>query len=122
MSRSSGSPRSDGRSLLGREIPAGALGELGGKLGLELGAHLPPDELAATVLRTGRPMPFGGPEPLTLKRALVNGSQRLELAGFSAARLRLVQGAGLLHRDHPLPDAAVRAGGRRRAGAGAAGS
>jgi predicted RNA methylase len=77
----------DGRSLLGREIPAGALGELGSKLGLELGVALPPDDLAATVLRTGRPMPFAGPEPLTLKRSLVNGSQRLEIVGFSAARL-----------------------------------
>jgi predicted RNA methylase len=77
----------DGRSLLGREIAAAALGELGSKLGLEIGIDLPPDELVATVLRTGRALPFGGPEPLTLKRSLVNGSQRLELAGFSAARL-----------------------------------
>jgi len=77
----------DGRSLLGREIAAIALAELGSKLGLELSVHLPADELAATVLRTGRPMPFAGPEPLTLKRSLVNGSQRLEIAGFSAARL-----------------------------------
>ena len=77
----------DGRSLLGREIAVGALAELGGKLGLELSPVLPPDELAATVLRTGRPLPFCGPEPLTLKRSLVNGSQRLELTGFSAARL-----------------------------------
>lgn len=77
----------DGRSLLGREIPIGALGELGSRLGLELGIALPPDELAATVLRTGRPLPLTGPEPLTLRRSLVNGSQRLELAGFSAARL-----------------------------------
>ncbi len=77
----------DGRSLLGREIAAGALAELGSKLGLELGLDLPPDELAATVLRTGRPLPFKGPEPLTLRRSFVNGSQRLELAGYSAARL-----------------------------------
>ena len=45
----------DGRSLLGREIPAGALGELGSKLGLEIGIALPPDELAATVLRSTAP-------------------------------------------------------------------
>ncbi len=77
----------DGRSLLGREIPMAALGELGARLGLDLGRDLAPDELAATVLRTGKPLPVAGPEPLTLKRALVNGSQRLELAGFTAARL-----------------------------------
>jgi hypothetical protein len=77
----------DGRSLLGREIAAVALGELGSKLGLELGVELPPDELAATVLRTGRSLPFAGPESLTLKRSLVNGKQRLEIGGFSASRL-----------------------------------
>jgi hypothetical protein len=77
----------DGRALLGREIPAGALDQLGGKLGLDLGVRLAPDELAATVLRTGRPLPLAGPEPLTLRRSLVNGSQRLELVGFSGARL-----------------------------------
>jgi hypothetical protein len=32
-------------------------------------------------------MQLEGPEHLTLKRSLVNGSQRLELTGWSAARL-----------------------------------
>jgi hypothetical protein len=77
----------DGRSLLGREIAMVHLGELGAKLGLDVSLELPPDELAATVLRTGKPLPFKGPEELSLKRSLVNGSQRLELTGFSAARL-----------------------------------
>jgi hypothetical protein len=39
------------------------------------------------VLRSGKPLPFRGVEELILKRSLVNGSQRLELAGFVAARL-----------------------------------
>lgn len=77
----------DGRSLLGREIPAASLAELGTKLGLDFSLDVPPDELAATVLRSGRPLPFRGVEELILKRSLVNGSQRLELAGFSPARL-----------------------------------
>jgi hypothetical protein len=77
----------DGRSLLGREIPAAAIPDLGTKLGLDISLDVPPDELASTVLRTGKPLPFRGPEELTLKRSLVNGSQRLELAGFSPARL-----------------------------------
>jgi hypothetical protein len=77
----------DGCSLLGREIPMGALPELGKRLGLKVSIDLPPDELAATVLRTGRPLPFCGLEDLTLKRSSVNGSHRLELAGFSPARL-----------------------------------
>jgi len=77
----------DGRSLLGREIPAASITELGAKLGLEVSLDMSPDELAATVLRTGKTLPFRGPEELVLKRSLVNGSQRLELAGFAPARL-----------------------------------
>lgn len=77
----------DGRSLLGREIPAALLGELGTRLGLDVSLEIPPDELAAAVLRSGKPLPFRGHDELILKRALVNGSQRLELAEFEAARL-----------------------------------
>jgi protein strawberry notch len=84
----------DGQTLLGREIPAGYLGELGKKLGFEAEIAIPLDELAATVLRTGRPLPFAGPERLELRRALVNGSERLELAGFSAARLAWYKAQG----------------------------
>jgi predicted RNA methylase len=77
----------DGRSLLGREIPAGSLAGLGKRLGLDLDPALPPSEIAATVLRTGRPLPFTGPDTLEVKRSLVNGSQRLELIGFEPRRL-----------------------------------
>jgi predicted RNA methylase len=84
----------DGRSLLGREIPSVHLSELGAKLGLDISLSMPPDELAATVLRTGRPLPVQGPEALTLKRSLVNGSQRLELAGFTGARLSWYKAQG----------------------------
>ena len=44
-------------------------------------------DLVEAVLATGRPLEVKTREPLTLKRSLVNGSQRLELAGWSAARL-----------------------------------
>ncbi|MGE5564277.1 MAG: strawberry notch C-terminal domain-containing protein, partial [Bacillota bacterium] len=84
----------DGRTLLGREIPIAYLGELGSKLGFDTVAAVPPDALADAVLRTGRLMPLDGPEPLVLKRALVNGSQRLEIAGFSAARLAWYKAQG----------------------------
>jgi predicted RNA methylase len=77
----------NGQSLLGREVPVASLGELGGKLGLDMTLDVSPDELAATVLRTGKPMPCPGLDSLMLKRSLVNSSQRLELAGFSPARL-----------------------------------
>ena len=77
----------DGRSLLGREVSAVHLHEFGAKLGFGVALDIAADELAATVLRTGKSLPFRGVEQLTLKRSLVNGSQRLELSGFSAARL-----------------------------------
>jgi hypothetical protein len=83
-----------GQSLLGREIPATALADLGTKLGLDVSLELPPDEIAAIVLRTGKPLPFRAMEDLVLKRALVNGSQRLELTGFSAARLAWYKAQG----------------------------
>ena len=103
----------DGRSLLGREIPAASLAELGAKLGLDVSLDLPPDELAATVLRTGKPLPFRGvedahPEALAGQRQPAPRACRLR-----ARAPLLVQGAGLFHRDHPLPDPAVRA---RRSG------
>jgi hypothetical protein len=77
----------DGRSLLGREIPAASLGELGTKLGLDVSIDMSPDELVTAVLRSGKSLPFRGVEELVVKRSLVNGSQRLELAGFAPARL-----------------------------------
>ena len=84
----------DGRTLLGREIPAAYLGELGTKLGLDISLDVPPDELAATVMRSGKPLPLRSVEELVLKRSLVNGSQRLELAGFSPARLAWYKAQG----------------------------
>lgn len=84
----------DGRSLLGREVASIHLPELAAKLGLDISLDLPLDELADTVLRTGKPLPFNGVEALVLKRSLVNSSQRLELQGFSAARLAWYKAQG----------------------------
>jgi hypothetical protein len=77
----------DGRSLLGREVPVHCVPELCRALGLEGGHKLSADEIVQAVLAAGRSMQLDGPEKLTLKRSLVNGSQRLELTGWSAARL-----------------------------------
>jgi hypothetical protein len=84
----------DGHSLLGREIPASSLPDLGARLGLDFAIHVPAAELADLVLRSGRPMKVRGPEDLILKRSLVNGSQRLELGGFSASRLSWYKAQG----------------------------
>ena len=84
----------DGRTLLGREVPTACLGDLAAKLGLDIDLIVPPDELAAMVLRTGKPMALHGVEDLLLKRSLVNGSQRLELTGFAAVRLSWYKAQG----------------------------
>jgi len=78
---------SDGRSLLGREVPVNCVPELCKALGLDAGPAISPDQLVQTVLATGRAMEVKSREALTLKRSLVNGAQRLELTGWSAARL-----------------------------------
>ena len=77
----------DGRSLLGREVPLHCVPELCRALGLEREQTLSAEDIVQTVLATGRPMEFVGREQLMVKRSLVNGSQRIELTGWSAARL-----------------------------------
>ncbi|ASJ92018.1 bifunctional class I SAM-dependent methyltransferase/DEAD/DEAH box helicase [Porphyrobacter sp. CACIAM 03H1] len=77
----------DGRSLLGREVPAHCVPALCRALGLEREQTLSADEIVQTVLATGRAMEFAGREQLMVKRSLVNGSQRIELTGWSVARL-----------------------------------
>jgi predicted RNA methylase len=83
-----------GNSLLGRRIPAAFLSELGAKLGLDRLLAIEPREIASSVLGSGRPAPVPGIEQLVLKRSLVNGSQRLELAGFAASRLAWYKAQG----------------------------
>ena len=77
----------DGRSLLGREVPLHCVPELCRALGLEREQTLSADDIVQTVLATGRAMEFAGREQLMVKRSLVNGSQRIELTGWSAVRL-----------------------------------
>ena len=77
----------DGRSLLGREVPVHSVPELCRALGLEREQTLSADDIIQTVLANGRAMELAGREKLMVKRSLVNGSQRLELTGWSVARL-----------------------------------
>jgi hypothetical protein len=77
----------DGRSLLGREVPLHCVPEFCQALGLESEHAFSAEQVVEAVLAAGRPMQVKGRETLTLKRSLVNGTQRLELAGWSAARL-----------------------------------
>lgn len=77
----------DGRSMLGREVPLHCVPELCQALGLESEQAFSAEQIANAVIASGRPMQVKAREPLTLKRSLVNGAQRLELSGWSAARL-----------------------------------
>ncbi len=77
----------DGRSLLGREVPAIHIPDLAKSLGIEIDLEIGVEELVAMVFRTGKAMPFVGVEPLVVKRSLVNGNQRFELTGWSPVRL-----------------------------------
>ena len=77
----------DGRSLLGREVPAHCVPDLCRALGLERDQTLSADDIVQTVLATGRAMEFAGREKLMVKRSLVNASQRIELTGWGVARL-----------------------------------
>ncbi|WP_168452277.1 strawberry notch-like NTP hydrolase domain-containing protein [Sphingopyxis microcysteis] len=77
----------DGRSLLGREVPVHCVTDLCRALGLEREQTLSADDIVQSVLATGRTMEFAGREKLMVKRSLVNGSHRIELTGWSVARL-----------------------------------
>jgi hypothetical protein len=78
---------SDGRSLLGREVPVPCVPELCRVLGLEREQTLSAEDIVQSVLATGRAMEIAAREQLLVKRSLVNGVQRLELTGWSVARL-----------------------------------
>lgn len=84
----------DGRSLLGREVPLHCVPELCQALGLESDQAFSTEQLAEAVLGSGRSMAVKAREALTLKRSLVGGAQRLELTGWSAARLDWYKAAG----------------------------
>jgi len=77
----------DGRSRLGREVPLHCVPQLCRALGLEREQTFSAEDIVQTVLATGRAMEFAGREQLMVKRSLVNGSQRIELTGWSVARV-----------------------------------
>lgn len=78
---------SDGRSLLGREVPGIHVPDLAKALGIDIALDIGADELAGLVVKSGKAMPLTSVEPLVVKRALVNANQRIELTGWSPARL-----------------------------------
>lgn len=77
----------DGRSLLGRIVPAEAVNTLLDKLGLGDRIALSADQLVEAALG-GKVVPIDAAGGLRLKRSRVNGEQRLEILGFDPRALR----------------------------------
>jgi hypothetical protein len=75
-----------GASVLGRAVPPGELEAFGRKLGLDIEVQLAPSELVRLVQKSGKVQPVGR-SGLSLKRAVVGSTARLELVGWVAARL-----------------------------------
>jgi hypothetical protein len=76
----------DGRSLLGRIVPAEAVNMLLDKLGLGDRIALTPDQLVEAALG-GKVVPIDALSGTSLKRSRVNGEQRLEILGFDPRSL-----------------------------------
>ena len=84
----------DGRSIIGREVLAIDLAMVAEAFGLSAVAGPEPGEIGALVFASGRPQAFASHDALTVKRSLVGGDQRIELTGFSPARLDWYKGKG----------------------------
>lgn len=83
----------DGRSLLGRIVPAEVVNTLLDKLGLGDRIALSADQLVDAALG-GKVVPIDAATGLSLKRSRVNGEQRLEILGFDPRALPLWKAKG----------------------------
>lgn len=83
----------DGRSMLGRIVPADAVNTLLDNLGLGGAIQLTANEMIQAAL-SGKVVPIDALRGLSLKRARVNGEQRLEIVGFEARALPAYKAKG----------------------------
>jgi hypothetical protein len=77
----------DGTSIIGREVAAADIAKVSETFGLGSAMLPTPGELAALVLASGTAQTLQSHDQLTVKRSLVGGEQRIELAGFAPDRL-----------------------------------
>jgi hypothetical protein len=84
----------DGQSIIGREVLDIDLAAIAETFGLSGVAGPAPDQIGDLVLASGKPLGLASHDPLTVKRSLVGGEQRLELTGFSPDRLDWYKGKG----------------------------
>ncbi|RSU72124.1 methylase [Sphingomonas sp. S-NIH.Pt3_0716] len=75
-----------GNSWLGRLVFDDHVVQLFTKLGIDRAENLPPADIAKSAL-SGRSVDLARPFPMTIKRALVNGSPRIELVGAPPQQL-----------------------------------
>lgn len=83
----------EGRSWLGRLVFDDHVLRLFSALGIDRKETLPASAIAKAVA-AGRSIDVTHPFALTIKRSIVNGSQRIELVGFPADRLAWLKAAG----------------------------
>nr|WP_234716250.1 strawberry notch C-terminal domain-containing protein [Sphingopyxis macrogoltabida] len=83
----------EGRAWLGRLVFDDHVSRLFAKLGIDRKEDLPADAIAKAVA-AGRSIDISHPFALTIKRSLVNGSQRIELTGYPHERLAWFKAAG----------------------------
>lgn len=82
-----------GNSLLGRIIPASAIGELASAMGVSMQIRLTPKEVIAGATAKGG-VQLRGLEPAKLVTSLVNGSNRLEIKDYPPGRLEWLKSCG----------------------------
>jgi len=83
----------EGHSWLGRLVFDDHVPQLFTKLGIARSDTLPPDAVAKAVA-AGRSVDVSHPFPMTIKRSVVNGSQRIELVGCPHDRLPWLKSIG----------------------------
>ena len=77
----------DGQSIIGREVLDIDLAAIAETFGLSGVTGPSAEQIGDLVLANGKPLGLASHDPLTVKRSLVGGEQRLELTGFSPDRL-----------------------------------
>ncbi|MGE4306960.1 MAG: methylase, partial [Novosphingobium sp.] len=83
----------EGRSWLGRLVFDDHVPQLFTRLGIDRTETVSPDAVVKAV-SAGRSIDVSQPFPLTIKRSIVNGSQRIELVGCPHDRLPWLKSLG----------------------------
>ncbi|CAH0357183.1 strawberry notch family protein [Sphingobium sp. CECT 9361] len=83
----------NGQSWLGRLVFDDHVPQLFTKLGIDRADNLPPQDIAKSAL-AGRSVDLTRPFPMTIKRAIVNGSARIELVGCPSQQLAWLKSIG----------------------------